>query len=295
MNIKRKLILAFLFIISNMTQAQNFDWQGHRGARGLLPENSLPAFKKALELNVSTLELDVVISKDKKVVVSHEPWMSASICLTPEKESIPRDKNHKYNIYEMNYDHIKQFDCGSTGNPGFPEQQKMEVHKPLLRDVFILAEKYARDYRRDEVVYNIEIKSHPEWDGVYHPEYNEFCDLVYATIDAYVPWQRVVIQSFDFRVLKYYHENYPNVTLAVLIESGTDPEEVIDELNFIPEIYSPYYKLLTQRKVKWLHEKGMKVIPWTVNDSEVMKDLIKMKVDGIITDYPDLIDTVNKE
>lgn len=278
-----------------MLHAQDFDWQGHRGARGLFPENSLPAFKKALELGVRTLEMDVVISKDLQVVVSHDPWFSAEICLNPEGKPISNEEQTRFSLYQLTYAEILSFDCGSLGNPHFDRQEKLPVHKPLLADVFKMAEKYCKDEMRDEIYYNIEIKSSPEWDQIFHPEIPLFCDLVYKTIDAYVPWKRVTIQSFDFRVLRYFHEKYPDVRLSALEESETDPEKVMERIGFIPDIYSPYYKLLKARRVDWLHEKGIRVIPWTVNDRKDMQELIQMGVDGIITDYPDLIGQFNTD
>jgi glycerophosphoryl diester phosphodiesterase len=284
-----KIVFVYVLFIPSMMHAQFFDWQGHRGARGLLPENSLPAFRKALELGVNTLELDVVISKDLQVVVSHEPWFSSEICLTPDGNQIRPEEARNHNLFELDYNEIKKYDCGSLGNPRFPGQKKVSVQKPLLTDVFRMAEKYCKDEMRNEIHYNIEIKSNPEWDGIFHPDYRIFSDIVYATIDAYIPWERVTIQSFDFRILRYFHEEYPVVRLSALEESESDPEKVLESLGFSPEIYSPYYKLLKPRKVEWLHEKGIKVIPWTVNDAKDMIDLVKMGVDGIITDYPDRI------
>ena len=87
-----------------------FDVQGHRGARGLMPENTIPAFKLALDSGVTTIELDVVLTKDKQVVVSHEPWMNASICTNPDGEKIDPKKEKSFNIYEMTYDEVKQWD-----------------------------------------------------------------------------------------------------------------------------------------------------------------------------------------
>jgi len=280
-------------MISFHSMSQNIDWQGHRGCRGLMPENSLPAFEKALELGVNTLELDVVISKDKEVIVSHDPWISAVFCLNPTGNKLEDNIEELPKIYELSYDEIVTYDCGSSGHPSFPEQQKIKVYKPKLEEVFKLAEKYCKDNRRNEIYYNIEIKSNPEWDGILHPDYWDFCDIVYNTIDAYVPWKRVNIQSFDHRILQYFHKMYPDVRLAVLEESSQDAEHVIEELGFIPEIYSPHFKLLKPKKVKWLKESGMKVIVWTVNTSDEIEEMIKMGVDGIITDYPNLIGALN--
>jgi glycerophosphoryl diester phosphodiesterase len=275
--------------LSVVIQNKQIDWQGHRGCRGLMPENSLPAFEKALELGVKTLELDVVINRDKEVIVSHDPWMSPAFCLTPEGEKLHGAIDELPRIYDLSYEEIVRFDCGSSGNPHFPDQKKMKVYKPRLEEVFKLAEKYCKDHRRNEVYYNIEIKSNPEWDGIYQPEYWEFCDIVFNTIDAFVPWDRVNIQSFDHRILQYYHKVYPDVRLAVLEESNQNVEQVIEELGFIPEIYSPHYKLLKTKKVKWLQDNGMEVIVWTVNKDDDIDEMINMGVDGIITDYPNLM------
>ena len=284
-------IFILLLMVSTQSFGQEIDWQGHRGARGILPENTLPAFKKALELGVKTLELDVVISRDLKVIVSHDPWMTPEFCLTPEGEAIPKDADLP-NLFQMSYKEIERYDCGSIGNSKFPDQEKIRTSKPLLSEVFKLAEKYCKDKMRNEIYYNIEIKSNPTWDGKYQPEYEEFCDIVYNTIDAYVPWKRVNIQSFDHRILQYFNEKYPDVRLALLEESNSNVEEVIEELGFSPEIYSPYYKLMKPKKVKWLHDNGLKVIVWTVNTTEDMKDMINMGVDGIITDYPNYISEI---
>ena len=278
-----------LIMLTYHSYSQDLDWQGHRGCRGLMPENSLPAFEKALELGVRTLEIDVVISKDKEVIVSHDPWISPQFCTEPGGERLEGNIADMPNLYQLNYEEIAKYDCGSSGNPDFPEQQKIKVHKPRLAEVFILAEKYCKDHRRNEVYYNIEIKSKPEWDGVYQPDYWDFCDIVYNTIDSYVPWHRVNIQSFDHRILQYFHKMYPDVRLAVLEEMDQDPERVTEELGFYPEIYSPHFKLLKPKKLTWLHDNGIKAIVWTVNTIDEMKEMIDMGVDGIITDYPNLI------
>lgn len=199
----KHIALAFLFLLTMHAKAQTFDWQGHRGARGLLPENSIPAFKKALDLGVKTLELDVVISKDKQVVVSHDPFFSSGICLQANGKEINEKEEKQFNIYQYPYDQIKDFDCGSKGNARFPEQQKMKVAKPLLSDVFTEMEKYRQERNLPVFSYNIEIKSSPDGDNIFHPAVKEFSDLVQAVIKQHLPAERITLQSFDFRVLKY--------------------------------------------------------------------------------------------
>lgn len=108
----------------------NFDWQGHRGCRGILPENSMPAFLKALEYPIKTLELDIVVSGDGQLIISHEPWFNHAICTMPNGDKIPEVDAMKLSLYKMSYDQIREFDCGSIGNERFPEQTKMQVQKP---------------------------------------------------------------------------------------------------------------------------------------------------------------------
>ena len=146
----RVAVLSFVLLVSQSLLAQvyipKFDIQGHRGARGLRPENTIPAFLMALDSGVTTIELDVAITKDKRVVVSHEPWMSAEICLDPNGNDIPKKEEMKYNIYQMTYEQVKQFDCGLKPHERFPEQQKMKIHKPLLSDVIIAVENHIKNF-----------------------------------------------------------------------------------------------------------------------------------------------------
>lgn len=286
----KKRTLAFLALFSlvqwGLMAQQRLDIQGHRGARGLLPENTIPAFKRAIDEGVTTLELDVVITQDKKVVVSHEPYMSSAICVKPNGE--PVEKGEIINIYELTYAQVSEFDCGSRGNERFPQQEKMIVQKPLLSEMIKASEAYAKSKGLAQLNYNIEIKSSPKGDLVSHPDVAEFSKLVNEVIEAHLPRSRYTLQSFDFRVLKYWNEHFPDVQLVALIENMNSIDKNLEELGFTPEVYSPYYKLLNKKKVIELHEKGMKVIPWTVNNLKEMKELVEMGVDGIITDYPNL-------
>lgn len=287
MNKCTPILLLFMATGVSAQYIPRFDVQGHRGARGLRPENTIPAFITALDEGVTTLEMDVVISKDKQVVVSHEPWMSAEICLDSTGKSYLQKDEKRFNIYQLNYEYIRAFDCGSKVNQRFPHQQKMPVSKPLLEDVIIAVEEHIRNYSHYEVDYNIEIKSSTEGDKKYHPAIEEFSDLVYNLLDQYLPLERVVIQSFDFRVLRYWHKTYPEIRLAALVENTRSIDTNLDDLGFKPSIYSPYYKLLNKQKVDYLHSKKIRVIPWTVNEESEMLAFKGMGVDGFITDYPD--------
>ncbi len=298
-----RLLIAFM-VISSFASAQSlpsFDVQGHRGARGLKPENTIPAFTTALGFGVTTVELDLAITKDGQIVASHEPWMAAEFCLKPDGSTFPQKEELRYNIFKMTYAEVKQWDCGSKPHPRFPEQEKSIAYKPLLSDVIVAVENHIKSYTKYEVDYNIEIKSEPEGDNKFHPIPSVFSDMVYQLIDQYLPLDRVVIQSFDFRVLKYWHEKYPEIRLAALVENQKSIDDNLSELGFIPSIYSPDFKLLTNERVKYLHTKNfvltskqkenklkskLRVIPWTVNEEKDMLVMKGMGVDGFITDYP---------
>jgi glycerophosphoryl diester phosphodiesterase len=288
----RSIVLILAFLSSGSMWAQiyipKFDVQGHRGCRGLMPENTIPAFITALDSGVTTVEMDLAITADKQVIVSHEPWMAASFCLDPNGKEINAKEEMKYNIYQMTYEQVKQWDCGSRKNERFPDQKKFKINKPLLSEAIVAIENHIKSFSRYEVDYNIEIKSMPEGDNKFHPVPAEFSDLVYNLIDQYLPWDRVVIQSFDFRVLKYWHEKHPEVRLAALVENLKTIDQNVRSLGFQPSIYSPDYQLLSKTEIKHVHDLGMRCIPWTVNDKKEMKELKSWGVDGFITDYPNL-------
>lgn len=289
----RKLQYVFVLslILTSCMEKQSIDIQGHRGCRGLMPENTVPAFMHALGLGVTTLELDVVITRDKKVLVSHEPWISSEICVGGTEHPSPDDS---LNIYTMTAEEVQRFDCGSKPHPRFPDQAKMAVYKPLLSEVFDVVETYLKDRGSKKVDYNIEIKSLPEGDGIFHPDPEEFAMLLLAEIEGRQLTERCVIQSFDMRSLEAVKAQQPDIRIAVLEEYNRNAMESVERISFTPEIYSPYFELLDQNAVELLHEKGIKVIPWTVNEPSDMQAVLQLEVDGIITDYPDRLNEVLK-
>lgn len=272
-------------------KSYKFDLQGHRGARGILPENSLQAFQKAIDLGVNTLELDVVVSKDSLIVVSHEAYMNPQICLNSDGQKIS-DKN-EFNLYQMTYAEIKAHDCGSLQHPDFPNQKTIKTYKPLLSEVIQLTTKNLREKGR-RVSLNIELKSSTETEGLYHPSPEVFVDLVMKTIkQELIPLTKINIQSFDKRIVQYVIDDYPGISTAYLIEEGSFYEN-LKELGRTPKIYSPYYEILDSLEIKQAHDSGVKVIPWTVNEISDMKTLLELGVDGIITDYPNRAKALHK-
>ncbi|GAB3764631.1 glycerophosphodiester phosphodiesterase family protein [Spirosoma pomorum] len=280
--------LVSLLLSSHLVLAQNkLDRQGHRGTRGLMPENTIQAMKKAMDIGVETLELDVVISKDKQVVVSHDPYMSADITTKPDGNPVTADEQKSINLYQLTYDQIKKYDVGSKKHPQFPEQKNFRAYKPLLTELIDSVEAYAKAKKLPKPRYNIEIKMSPATDSVYNPEPAEFVKLVMPICQQKLG-TRYNIQSFDARPLQLIHKEYPKVAIAYLTANTKSVDENLATLGFTPKTYSPYYKGVTAETVKACHDKGMQIIPWTVNTKPEIDGLVKLGVDGIITDYPNL-------
>jgi len=298
------LVTALLLVVPDAAPAQSspdgFDLQGHRGARGLAPENTIPAFRRALDLGVTTLEMDVVISGDGQVVVSHEPWMSHEICSLPSGAPVPAEEAKGHNLYEMPYAEIEEYDCGRRQHPDFPRQETQPAVKPLLRDVIGMAESYVAEHDRPPVFYNIEIKSRPDWDGTFHPEPEPFARRVLGVVREGGVAARTTIQSFDERALRATRrlrdDGNPEATvrLALLVMQGTAdtlPDQ-LDELGFTPTIYSPAFSSVNDALLQATHDRGLQVVPWTVNERDDMRRLIRLGVDGLITDDPDVAQEV---
>ena len=268
----------------------DFDYEGHRGCRGLMPENTIPAFKKAIDLHVTTLEMDAVITKDKQVIISHEPFFNHEITTKADGSFVNEKDERSVNIYRMTYNQTQTFDVGLKLHPRFPDQQKLSLHKPKLADVIDSAETYTTRLSLKPIQYNIETKSQPATDGIYHPKPDEFVELIMAVIKEKKVEPRVIIQSFDIRTLQYLHQHYPTIKTAYLFEPPSDKSFAIrlNELGFIPTIYSPDETTVTALLVKQCKELGIKLIPWTVNDINRMKELKRLGVDGMISDFPNL-------
>ncbi len=272
------------------TGTVGFDKQGHRGCRGLMPENTIPAMLKALDLGVTTLEMDASITKDKQVILSHEPFFNHEITIKPDGSYVEEKDEKNYNMYRMSYDSIKLYDVGLKPHPRFPQQQKLKAVKPLLSDVFDTVISYCSKWNLKIPYFNIETKCLPGTDNIYHPAPGEFVEKLIALIKEKKLLKFVIIQSFDFRSLQYLHKHYPEVQTAMLIEDFDKIpfEDQIKKLGFTANIYSPHFSLVTEQLVQKCHAANMRIIPWTVNDKATIAKLKALKVDGIISDFPDL-------
>ena len=264
------------------------DIQGHRGARGLMPENTWPTMKTALELGVTTLEMDAVITADSQVVLSHEPWMNHIITTKPDGQPVTAEEEKQLNIYQMALAEVQRYDVGMRPHPGFPRQKKMPAFKPTLGSIFDSVALWMKSASRPFPFFNIETKTDSSRDGIYHPEPAVFCELLMNVIREKQMESWVIIQSFDPRTLRYLHEHYPTIRTALLteLEESADVQKQVEGLGFVPDIYSPAHQSVTREMVDYCHGQKMKLIPWTVNDRARVEELIGWGVDGIITDYP---------
>lgn len=267
---------------------------GHRGCRGLRPENTLPAFHHAVALGVDVLELDVVISADGQVVVSHEPWPSAAFCSGPDGEPLRPEQERAVNFFRLPYARIQAFDCGRRGHPGFPEQVPIPAQKPLLAEVIRTADALARQLGRPLPGYAIELKCGPAGDGIWHPAPAAFVELVLAVLGPDELLTRTTLLAFDGRVLQAARHRSPALRLCLLTEQPFAVPEVFRSLGFVPQVFGPDFTLLTRASVLQLRQQfpGLELVPWTINSSAELATALNWPLDGITTDYPDRLLTL---
>lgn len=244
---------------------------GHRGARAARPENTIPAFEYAIAQGVDVLELDVAVTKDDVLVVSHDPEMSHVFCTGPA--------NAKTRVIrEMTLAELRQWDCGAKANPGFPKQQAVPgTRVPTLDEVYALASRGAFEF-------NVETKIFPQRPSV-TPAPERFAELMLAAIRKHKLERRVIVQSFDFRTLQVLRQRAPEVRLSALL-SFPMQDFVASAHDAGAIIVSPNVKLVTQEKVKAAHAAGLQVVPWTANTPEEWKMLVDAGSDAIISDDP---------
>ena len=285
-----------------------FDLQGHRGARGLMPENTLPAFQKGLDLGVNTLECDMAITRDGVVVIHHDLWLNPDTTRGPDGQWLEKRGPA---ISELSYAELQRYDVGRL-KPGtayakdFPDQLAVDgTRVPRLSDLFDLVRKSGNT----SVGFDCETKLSPLEPAATLPP-AEFARRVIAEIRKAGMQQRTMIQSFDWRTLQVVQKEAPEIrtmylssprTLARAADGGPSPWLA----GFDPDrhgasapkavhaaggrIWAPNQTYLTPALRAEAQALGVLVIPWTVNEPAMMNKLLDMKVDGIISDRPDLV------
>ncbi|WP_346356018.1 glycerophosphodiester phosphodiesterase [Azotosporobacter soli] len=323
------LVLTAGFNVVDMKAAEAkvnfelFDFEAHRGGRDARPENTLVSFAYAMELGVTTLEMDMQMTKDGQLVISHNPVLSPNLTKGPDGKYVAADK---YDIRTMTLAEVKQFDVG-TMNPaaggyydghGKTQLSVPGTKIPTLEEVFELANAYGNK----KVIFNIETKSYvaPDANAANSPDPAAFVAKVNEVVKKYDMEDRVTLQSFDWRTLVEMKKLNPRITLVALTceQPSWGPDGVYRQVNqpgaspwmagididtyngdFVKaanecgaDIVSPYWEELSNEMVAEAHELGMKVVPWTVNDPKKMNMLLDMGVDGMISDKPWLLHEV---
>jgi glycerophosphoryl diester phosphodiesterase len=322
---KKTHLLVVIWMLAALTflpvQAQeldvpdDFDVQGHRAARGLKPENTLPAIEAALDLGVTTIELDLHYTADGEVVIWHDDAILGEFCElppgvtldVPESESLVFG-SHPYQISSLTLAQVQSFQCNLNPDPSaFPEQNSDptplagdDYRIPTLEAVFEFVIDYAeadikteaqREHARN-VRFNLETKRQANRPAAIGDDFDgenagAFELATLDLIEAYDLEDRVIVQSFDHRSIWAIHTENPDITIAALTNRGRPRLETYVENG--ASIWSPRYTEIDEELIVEAHELGLKVIPWTVNDADDMRELIAMGVDGIITDRPDIL------
>lgn len=290
---KKVFILFSMLGFFSLSSVYALEVQGHRGARWVRPENTIPAFEYALQVGVNTLELDTLVTKDGKVVVYHDQTLNSSICLTADgkkiKKSIP--------IRSLTLKELKSYDCGTLVNPRFPDQvAQPKTSIPTLEEVFDWVKK-SKHASAEKVLFNIEAKSDPRRPE-FSPEPAEFVKLILEEVKKHGLLKRVTLQSFDFRCLKAARDADSNLSLSLLLADRPSPSVNLVDLmkKYKAQILSPNFKWITAQDITHLHQIGVRVIPWTANTRKDWQSLIQKGVDGIITDNPkDLLDYLKEK
>ena len=305
---RRNRTLLALFAIAVALPAIAFDLQGHRGARGLRPENTLAAFSFALATGVTTLETDLAVTKDGVLVISHEPFLNPDLVRTPDGRWLggKGPPIHTLTLAELERYDIGRLDPSTAYARQFPEQRAEDGERfPTLAEVFALVKARSRPARL-----NIETKITPDNAGE-TVDAETFARLTVDAIQAAGLAGDATIQSFDWRTLVAAKKLAPDIeTVCLTIETeGNDtvrrasdkPSPWLAGLDLrayegsLPRTvkaagcgtWSPFWRNVTAASVAESRALGITVLPWTVNDPRDMARLIDMHVDGLITDYPD--------
>ncbi|OQW51529.1 MAG: hypothetical protein A4S09_09875 [Proteobacteria bacterium SG_bin7] len=278
----KHVLCLFLILVLSSVEGKMIV-HGHRGSRAVKPENTLAAMAEALRIGVDVLEMDLVVTRDRIPVLSHEKIVNKDICQyedgRPVTENIP--------FISLTLKEVKKFDCGTKPNLKFPKQIPVPGEKiPTLEEVFQLVQK-SKETSAKTVEFNIETKieeDHPELS----PPPEEFARLVLDIISKYDMKERVILQSFDFRTLRAARAKMPELRISTLVE-GFFSNIVKIARQEKPQFMSPDFGLLSAKKVSELHNMGVKVVPWTLNKESEWRNAISWKVDGIITDDPEAL------
>ncbi|MFA6434920.1 MAG: glycerophosphodiester phosphodiesterase [Elusimicrobiales bacterium] len=274
------ILIAAVPVVSAQERTGHIDVHGHRGTSGTRPENTLAAFREALRVGVDVLEMDMNVTRDGVIVISHEKFVNPELCLGPDGKKPSR----RTPIISLSFEELEKYDCGSIKNPGFPKQVPSPGEKiPSLAEVFELV-KNSTEPAAAKVRFNIETKIVPG-EREMSPEPEAFAKLVVDTAARYGMTARVIVQSFDWRTLRAVKKLEPAIKLSQLTEADLVDLAAVAKTSRA-DFISPWFTWLTREDVDRLHAAGVKVAPWTLNDKKDIDTAVSWGVDAIITDYP---------
>lgn len=269
-----KALLAFTFALALPAQGGVLI-HGHRGSRGTRPENTMAAFREALRAGADVLELDLAVTKDGVVVVSHDPKLEPGLCLGPDGKP-----GEPVLIRALTLAEVKRYDCGTLKNPRFPRQVPAPGERvPALAEVFALAA------GSPAVQFNVETKIYPAFPEA-APAPEEFAAAVVKEVRAAKLTARVIVQSFDRRTLAAVSRLEPGLRTAMLTSDNLVDFAALAAAGQFAFV-SPDHQWVTKDDVAALHAMGVQVAPWTVNDEAGWARVLEMGVDAVITDYPE--------
>ena len=248
---------------------------GHRGCRGIYPENTIEGFKKAIAFGVDGIELDVVVNENQELVISHESYIDTNYCLTNKLDV------ESLNIYKMNTSEIQEIDCGSKFIKEFPQQLKVKEKKPTYKEF----KKELIDYQGDIL---FEIKCEYNLVNEYFPNYENYAKIIFEETRNSRHLDKIYFMSFDHRILNELFKIMPN-SKYIYLSSNIEFEQEMKLLNFEPYGVGLDYNIISQKTIDFIHNKKQVIYGWTINDEENSKSLTSMGLDGVITDYPNII------
>ena len=278
-------ILKLIFTINAIVlicfqyTAQEVKIFGHRGCRGLLPENSIISFKKAIELGVNGIEWDVVVNKDHELIISHEPYIDISYC---KKIDTNNNSSTNLNIYEMTTDEIRLYDCGNIFNKEFPDQKLASITKPTVKEAL-------NDLKEHNPIILFEIKSSEKNYGIYQPYPKAYAEIILNELKEYEFLENIIFMSFDPEMLNSLNKIMPDQKYIYLEYNPLNNfEKCLSFLNFKPYALGLYFPMINKETIKIAHINGIHVYAWTVNEVKTGNELKNIGIDGLITDYPNL-------
>ena len=276
MNVKLYSVIILSIIFSSTIMGQNeYKIFGHRGCRGLYPENTIIGFQKAIKMGVDGIEFDVVVNKNLQLIISHEPYIDTSYCISN------LNQEHSLNIFEMSLDEIRKIDCGTKYIDRFPNQIKKKEQKPTFEEL----EKKIKDFKGDLL---FEIKCNPDYVNKYFPDYKTYARTIVDETKDSPLLKNIIFMSFDWRILNELYKINSTSKYIFLSEKNNFIKD-LDFLNFKPFALGLDHKIISKSIIDSVHDQNQLVYAWTVNSFEIFKKLIEINADGIITDYPDKI------